>query len=64
MNLLPVLKLERAAAGRTAITLGAISGFTMPINGFRVLANGAEDGELNHRQIYVTLHAQHTTLIF
>ena len=61
MDFLAVLELEGAAAGGTAITLSAIGGFAVSINGFRLLADRAENGELNHRQIYVTLHTQHTT---
>ncbi len=44
MDLLPVLELERAAAGCTVITLGAISSFTVQINSFGLLADGAENG--------------------
>jgi len=60
VDFLPVVELKGAAAGRAAVTLGAIRGLAMPVNGFGLLADGAENGQLNHPQNYDYLRAQHT----
>jgi|GEM_PF-6979092 len=68
MDFLPGAKLKDAPASGAAIALGAIGCFSMPANGFRLLADGAQDGaqdgKLNHLQSYAALHAQHTIVFF
>ena len=64
MDFLPVAKLKGAPASGAAIALGAIGCFSMPANGSRLLADGAQDGKLNHLQSYAALHAQHTIVLF
>jgi len=61
MVFLPIVELKGAATGGAAIALGAIGCFSMPVNGFRLLTDEAQNGKLNHPQNYAALHAQHTT---
>ena len=44
MHLVTVAQWDGASASRATVALGAIGRFTMPLNGYRLLAGWADNG--------------------